>query len=69
MGITTEVKVEGMSCGHCVAAVTEEVSAIEGVIAVEVDLDTGSVAISSDAPIEHGALAAAIDEAGYELVG
>lgn len=61
------VTVVGMTCQHCVAAVTEEVSALDGVTSVSVALDTGRVDIESDAPVDDAALAAAIDEAGYEL--
>ncbi len=59
--------VVGMTCGHCVAAVTAEVSKIEGVTKVDVDLASGSVTVESDPPVDPNALAAAIDEAGYTL--
>ncbi|MCO5968466.1 heavy-metal-associated domain-containing protein [Actinoallomurus soli] len=65
---TTEYKVKGMTCGHCVSAVTEEVSAIEGVTDVKVDLASGVVTVSSAAPVEEQAVRDAVDEAGYELV-
>ena len=61
--------VTGMTCAHCVAAVSEEVGAVPGVTAVEVDLATGALTVTSDAPVDDGAVAAAVDEAGYELVG
>lgn len=64
----TTVTVTGMTCGHCVAAVTEEVSALTGVTGVAVDLDSGRVDIDTEAPIDPAALAAAVDEAGYEVV-
>lgn len=67
MSTTTTVRVTGMSCQHCVAAVTEEVGAIDGVSTVTVDLATGDVVIASDAPIDRAVLADAIDEAGYSL--
>lgn len=57
-----------MTCGHCVAAVTEEVSAIEGVESVEVDLETGMVTVTSTADPTREQMAAAVDEAGYALV-
>jgi copper chaperone len=57
--------VPGMSCGHCRAAITAEVSAVPGVEAVEVDLDTKLVAISGE-DLDDATLVAAIDEAGYE---
>ena len=57
----------GMTCGHCVAAVTTEVSKIDHVTSVTVDLATGAVAVESDGPLDAEAVAAAVDEAGYEL--
>lgn len=63
----TTINVTGMSCGHCVNAVTEELTAIDGVSSVEVDLSTGAVTFESDRPIADDAVAAAIDEAGFEL--
>jgi copper chaperone CopZ len=63
----TELRVVGMTCGHCVAAVTGELSALAGVRDVEVDLATGRVAVRSEAPLDPGALADAVDEAGYRL--
>lgn len=67
-GHAETVTVSGMTCGHCVAAVTEEISKIEGVTGVSVDLDSGSVEVTSDSPVDPVALDAAVDEAGYELV-
>jgi copper chaperone len=66
--ITETFRVQGMTCGHCVAAVTGEVAKLAGVRAVAVDLPSGEVTVSSDAPLARDALAAAVDEAGYELV-
>ena len=60
-------KVIGMSCGHCVAAVTTEVSKLSGVTKVEVDLVDGSVTVESVEPVDPVAFAAAIDEAGFEV--
>ncbi|WP_345350704.1 heavy-metal-associated domain-containing protein [Rhodococcus olei] len=56
-----------MTCRHCVASVTEEVSEIAGVIGVAVDLDSGRVDVTSDTPLDRAAVAAAVEEAGYEL--
>jgi copper chaperone CopZ len=56
-----------MSCEHCVAAVTTEVSAVDGVRSVNVDLQTKLVRVTGD-PLNDGALRAAIDEAGYEAL-
>jgi len=60
--------VSGMTCSHCVAAVTEEVSAIKGVRHVVVDLATGGLTVTSDAEPGFTAVAAAVDEAGYSVV-
>lgn len=59
--------VVGMTCGHCVAAVSSEVSKIDGVTKVDVDLASGAVTVESDRPVDPNAFAAAIDEAGYAL--
>ena len=56
-----------MTCGHCVQAVTEEVSALEGVESVEVDLATGAVTVSAVNDPTREQMAAAVDEAGYVL--
>lgn len=68
MTTTTNRTVLGMTCGHCVAAVTEEVGKLPGVTAVEVDLTSGVVAVTSEGPLDDAAFAAAVDEAGYEVV-
>ena len=60
--------VAGMTCGHCVASVTEEISEIPGVTAVDVTLETGAVVVTSDEPLDADAVRAAVDEAGYQLV-
>jgi copper chaperone len=65
---TTVVQVKGMTCGHCVSAVTGEVQKVDGVTSVDVDLESGNVTIESAAPVDTAAVAAAVDEAGYELV-
>ena len=68
MGMATSSwTVTGMTCGHCVKAVTEEVSAIEGVLAVDVDLTTGAVTVTADPAPSREQMAAAVDEAGYAL--
>jgi copper chaperone len=61
-------KVEGMSCEHCVNAITSEVTAVAGVMAVGVDLAAGTVTVAGDGA-DDGAIRAAIDEAGYAVVG
>lgn len=67
MGTSTTITVTGMTCGHCVNAVESELSHIEGVRNVDVDLDSGAVAITSDGPLDASVVAAAVDEAGYEV--
>ncbi len=69
MASTTEYTVTGMTCEHCVDAVTKEVGGIEGVTGVDVDLDSGRVSVSSEQPVDDAAVRAAVDEAGYELAG
>jgi copper chaperone CopZ len=64
---TTVYRVEGMTCSHCVTAVTQEISALAGVRDVSVDLPTGQVTVTSDRPLPETELAAAVDEAGYSL--
>lgn len=67
MSATETYTVTGMTCGHCVASVTEEVSAIGGVEDVTVALDTGLVTITSGAPVDPVAVRSAVEEAGYQL--
>jgi copper ion binding protein len=67
--ITQRFVVDGMTCGHCVAAVNEEVGGVDGVTAVRVDLDSGALEVESVAPVDRAAVAAAVEEAGYTLVG
>lgn len=59
--------VTGMTCDHCVRAVTEEVSAVAGVEAVRVDLQTGILSVDSAGGVPEDAVARAVDEAGYAL--
>jgi copper chaperone len=68
VSVTQTYVVEGMTCGHCVNAVTQEVAAIDGVESVDVVLDGGTVTVVSAEAIERDAVAAAVDEAGYTLV-
>jgi len=60
-------QVVGMTCGHCVSAVREELAALDGVLSVDVVLETGNVTVVSEGPPEPQAVAAAIQEAGYQL--
>lgn len=65
---SNEYTVKGMTCGHCVSSVTEEVSQIDGIGEVEIDLSTGSLTFASDKPVDPASVRAAVEEAGYELV-
>jgi len=68
---TTTLSVEGMTCAHCVRAVTEELNALDGVTVVDVDLRVGDaslVRVTASHPVDDDEIAAAIDEAGYTLV-
>jgi copper chaperone CopZ len=56
-----------MTCGHCVAAVTEEVSKVDRVTNVDVDLASGHVTVTSDGLIDDAAVAAAVGETGYAV--
>jgi len=65
---TTETyTVTGMTCGHCAASVTEEISEIPGVDSVDVVVETGAVTVTSTAPLDAAAVRAAVEEAGYAL--
>jgi copper chaperone len=66
---TATYTVTGMTCAHCVSAVTEEVGAVPGVTDVEVDLESGALRVTSETPVDDAAVAAAVDEAGYALAG
>ena len=64
---TRNYTVEGMTCGHCRAAVVDEVLQVSGVKGVDVDLDSGRVTVAGES-FEDDAIRRAIDEAGYTLV-
>lgn len=64
---TATYTVTGMTCGHCVASVTEEISELPGVSAVDVVLETGAVTVTSAEPLDEAAVRAAVEEAGYQL--
>ncbi|GAA3137585.1 copper ion binding protein [Kribbella aluminosa] len=63
----TAYTVTGMTCEHCVSAVTEEVTGIDGVSDIAVDLPTGAVTVTSELPIDEAQIRAAVEEAGYHL--
>ncbi|MDT0327078.1 heavy-metal-associated domain-containing protein [Nocardiopsis lambiniae] len=64
---TAVYTVDGMSCGHCVNSVTQEVGGVTGVTEVQVDLDAKRVTVIGEGPVDDAAVRAAIDEAGYEV--
>ncbi len=61
-------QVTGMSCGHCAAAITAEVSEIEGITAVQVSHEAGTMRVESDRAIDFAQLVAAVGEAGDYVV-
>ena len=65
---STTFTVNGMTCDHCRRAVTQEISAVEGVESVAVDLPSGTVTVATTGPVDRADIAAAVDEAGYVLV-
>lgn len=67
MNHSTTYTVNGMTCAHCVASVTEEILEIAGVTDVEVDLPSGTVQITSDQPVTEADVSSAVEEAGYQL--
>jgi copper chaperone CopZ len=67
--VTTVYKVSGMSCGHCEGSVSAEISALDGVSSVKAVASTGEVTVVSAAALDEAAVRAAVDEAGFELVG
>ena len=66
---TSSVTVTGMTCDHCVSSVTEEISELPGVTAVNVDLTTGKVVIDSTTDLDPSDVAGAVEEAGYSVAG
>ena len=68
--MTATYQVTGMTCEHCVAAVAEELTGLDGVTAVDIHLvagGTSTVTVTSAAPLERALVAEAVDEAGYVL--
>ena len=68
---TTDVKITGMTCGHCVASVQEEVGELPGVTAVDVDLVKDGVStavVTSETELDPAQVRAAVEEAGYSVV-
>ncbi|MGH3860554.1 heavy-metal-associated domain-containing protein [Actinokineospora sp.] len=67
MSESTTYTVTGMTCGHCVQSVRDEVGRIDGVTSVKVDLPTGAVTVESIRDLAEAEVRAAVEEAGYEL--
>jgi copper chaperone len=67
MTTTQNYTVTGMTCGHCVMSVTEEVQEIPGVENVDVVLATGSLTVTSSEPVDDDAVKTAVEDAGYQL--
>ncbi len=67
MSVSVVYEVKGMTCDHCVRAVTSELLLVPGVQSVDVNLDSGQVTVVSEAELAKDDVADAIDEAGYEL--
>ncbi|MEU4268718.1 heavy-metal-associated domain-containing protein [Streptomyces sp. NPDC026092] len=65
----TVYAVSGMTCGHCKTAITTSVSALDGVISVDVDVAGGLVTVTTGGAPDDAAITAAVDDAGYELTG
>jgi copper ion binding protein len=68
MSVETTYQVAGMSCEHCVRAVTGELGGLPGVRDIRIDLATGAVTVASDAPLALDDVRGAVEEAGYDLV-
>ncbi|MBA3339248.1 MAG: heavy-metal-associated domain-containing protein [Geodermatophilaceae bacterium] len=72
MTTSNDYTVTGMTCAHCVAAVSEEIGTLEGVMKVSVDLVEGgesTVHVTSETPLDPEQVRLAVDEAGYRLTG
>ncbi|MFJ8155765.1 heavy-metal-associated domain-containing protein [Streptomyces sp. NPDC094468] len=67
--VTAVYQVTGMSCGHCEGSVSSEISGLPGVSSVKAVASSGEVTVVSAAPLDDEAVRAAVDEAGFELVG
>ncbi|MFD1932728.1 MULTISPECIES: heavy-metal-associated domain-containing protein [Nonomuraea] len=64
---TATYTVNGMTCGHCVSSVKEEVGEVAGVTGVEVDLASGLLTVESASPVDKDRIVAAVEAAGYEV--
>ncbi|MBA9002321.1 MULTISPECIES: heavy-metal-associated domain-containing protein [Thermomonospora] len=66
---TSTYTVVGMTCGHCVASVKEEVGEVPGVTGVEVDLASGRMTVTGEGALDDSRIRAAVEEAGYQVKG
>jgi copper chaperone len=66
-GVQSTYLVAGMTCGHCELSIREEVAELDGVLEVSADHTTGHVTVTSTAPLDPTAVAAAVEEAGYSV--
>ena len=64
---TATYQITGMTCGHCVSSVSNELGKLPGVEDVNVDLATGTASVTSEASLDIESVRAAVEEAGYEL--
>ena len=65
---TTDLKITGMTCGHCEMSVREEVSEIPGVQDIQVSAQTGKLNVTAEGEIDDAKVLAAVEEAGYSAV-
>ncbi|WP_199444562.1 heavy-metal-associated domain-containing protein [Umezawaea beigongshangensis] len=69
MSVSTTYTVTGMTCQHCISSVTEELTELDGVTGVAVELDSGAVTVTSERELDRAEVASAVTEAGYQLAG
>ena len=67
MSVSATYTVTGMTCGHCVSSVKEELGDVAGVTGVDVVLETGAVTVTSDRELARAEVVAAVSEAGYQV--
>lgn len=63
-----KIKIKGMTCQHCVAAVTKALSSIEGIDNVSVDLESGEATFEENIPVDPGTIREKIEDEGYEII-
>ena len=65
----TTIKIKGMTCRHCVMAVTKALSGMDGIRDVRVNLETGEASFTEEMPVDRALIRERISKAGYEVVG